>query len=120
MKRIKLLVDAHVFDKGFQGTTSFIEGVYQELVKKENLEIYLAAYDIENLRQYFSDPRFHFIPLKSKSRYQRLLFEFPSIIRRHQIDYAHFQYIVPPIKHCRYIVTIHDLLFKDFLENFRK
>ena len=118
MKRIKLLVDAHVFDKGFQGTTSFIEGVYQELVKKENLEIYLAAYDIENLKQYFSDPRFQFIPLKSKNRYQRLLFEFPSIIKRHQIDYAHFQYIVPPIKHCRYIVTIHDLLFKDFPENF--
>ena len=74
MKRIKLLVDAHVFDKGFQGTTSFIEGVYQELVKKENLEIYLAAYDIENLKQYFSDPRFQFIPLKSKKPVSKTTF----------------------------------------------
>jgi len=114
MKKIRLLADAHVFDNGFQGTTSFIRGLYNELVKNEELEIFLAARDIQGLKQYFKDERFRFIALNSAGRFHRLLFELPSIIRKHEIDFAHFQYIVPPIKRCRYIVTIHDLLFKDF------
>ena len=118
MRKIKLLVDTHVFDKGFQGTTSFIEGVYNELAKEEALEIYLAAHNIEKLKEHFIDGRFHFIQLKTTNRYQRLLFEFPSIIKKHRIDYAHFQYIVPPVKSCRYIVTIHDMLFRDFPAEF--
>ena len=118
MKKIKLLVDAHVFDAGFQGTTCFIEGLYNELVKEEVLEIYLAAHNIEKLKEHFSDGRFHFIQLKTTNRYRRLLLEFPSVIKKHKIDYAHFQYIVPPVKSCCYIVTIHDLLFRDFPDEF--
>jgi hypothetical protein len=114
MKKIRLLVDAHVFDNGFQGTTSFILGLYNELVQHEELEIFLAAHDIEGLKSKFPNPQFQFVALNSASRFQRLLFEFPRIIKSLGIDFAHFQYIVPPIKRCRYIVTIHDLLFKDF------
>ena len=36
----------------------------------------------------------------------------------HNIDYAHFQYVIPPIKKCKYIVTIHDVLFLDFPQYF--
>ena len=37
---------------------------------------------------------------------------------RYKIDAAHYQYIAPPVKNCLQIVTIHDLLFKDFPEEF--
>ena len=40
------------------------------------------------------------------------------IIKKYNIDYAHFQYIAPLIKYCRYIVTIHDVLFNDFKDSF--
>jgi len=36
------------------------------------------------------------------------------LIKQNKIDYAHFQYVVPPIKRCKYIVTIHDVLFLDY------
>jgi glycosyltransferase involved in cell wall biosynthesis len=83
-------------------------------VHNQGLEIFLAAQDIEGLKEHFDSERFRFVPLTSRNRFQRLLFEFPSIIKKHGIDLAHFQYVAPPIKRCRYIVTIHDLLFKDF------
>ena len=48
----------------------------------------------------------------------RLLILIPYLIKKHKIDYAHFQYRVPPIKFCKYIVTIHDVLFLDFPDYF--
>src|SRR5690606_26095535 len=34
------------------------------------------------------------------------------------IDYAHFQYIAPPYKNCRQIVTTHDVIFNDYPSEF--
>ena len=48
-----------------------------------------------------------------KNRIIRLLFEYPIIILNKRIHLAHFQYIVPPIKFCKYVNTIHDILFCD-------
>ncbi|MDB5211993.1 MAG: glycosyltransferase family 4 protein [Sediminibacterium sp.] len=48
----------------------------------------------------------------------RLLFAIPSIIKKYRIQYAHFQYIVPLYKNCRYIVTIHDVLFREYPAEF--
>ena len=42
------------------------------------------------------------------------MIDIPKLIQQNKIDYAHFQYIVPPIKKCKYIVTIHDVLFLDY------
>lgn len=60
----------------------------------------------------------HYVQLRSDSKFKRLAFEFPEIIKEHNIDYAHFQYISPSIKCCKEIVTIHDLLFLDFPQYF--
>src|ERR1043165_2921821 len=108
---IKLFVDAHVFDGVYQGTTTYIKGLYSSLVKDENFEITLAANDLNNLKKHFPDNRFRYVPLTSKSKLKRLGFDIPAIIAKGRFDFAHFQYICPPIKKCRYINTIHDLLF---------
>ena len=44
----------------------------------------------------------------------RLLVEVPQVIKKYKIDAAHFQYISPLIKNCFTIVTLHDILFKDY------
>jgi len=36
------------------------------------------------------------------------------LIKKHKIEYAHFQYVVSPIKSCKYIVSLHDVLFLDY------
>jgi glycosyltransferase involved in cell wall biosynthesis len=117
---VRLFVDAHVFDGKFQGTRPFIQGIYTQLALQPGLELFLGAVDVENLRHYFPDSsgRIHYVRYKSHSAVRRLLVEIPAIIKKNNIDWAHFQYICPPIKNCRYVVTTHDILFKDYPGDF--
>ena len=49
--KIRIFVDAHVFDSEYQGTRTFIREIYLILAGKADLELYLAACDIENLKK---------------------------------------------------------------------
>ena len=116
---IKLFADAHVFDNEYQGSRTFIKELYNCLSQKNDLQLYLAAYDVENLKQYFPDTtNIVFLKYKYKNSVARLLFDIPFLIKKHKFDYAHFQYITPIKKNCRFIVTTHDVLFNDFPEEF--
>jgi glycosyltransferase involved in cell wall biosynthesis len=116
---IKIFLDAHIFDGEFQGSRTFIKELYNMLLQKRDLELYIAAYDIENLKRYFPKAdNIVFIKLKNRSSVLRLLIEIPQLIKRYGIGYAHFQYMVPPVKNCRFIVTTHDVLFNEFPEEF--
>ncbi|WP_435354445.1 glycosyltransferase family 4 protein [Emticicia sp. SJ17W-69] len=115
---MKIFVDAHKFDHSFQGTSTYIKGLYNALVKYDDVEITLCANDIDNLKENFKDKRFKFIKSEAKSKIKRLGIEYPLILKRGKYDFAHFQYIVPPIKFCKYINTIHDLLFLEFKDYF--
>jgi glycosyltransferase involved in cell wall biosynthesis len=117
----KIFVDAHVFDDEFQGTRTFIKGVYSQLAEKDGLQLFLAANDIENLRANFPQQKnIIFIQYKSRSAWKRLAYEIPSIIRKNQIEFAHFQYITPVVKNCRFIVTTHDVIFNEYPEEFSR
>jgi len=111
---MNILVDTHIFDDKQQGTRTYLKGLYSELfLIAEKWHFYLVAYDTANLKREFG---FHdnvsFIELKSKSKFYRLLIELPFIIRKFNINYAHYQYISSPIKNCKQIVTNHDILFE--------
>lgn len=116
--KIKVFVDAHVFDSAFQGTTTYLNGLYMALVKDPDFEITLAAANINKLKKQFHDERFKFIELPSSSKFKRLAFDIPKLIKENEYDYAHFQYITPFKKSCFFINTIHDLLFLDFPQYF--
>jgi glycosyltransferase involved in cell wall biosynthesis len=119
--KIRIFVDAHVFDGSYQGTRSFIKGIYTLLADKQGVEIFLAANNTENLKENFPDrPNIHFIKYNTRSRYSRLLLEIPALIRKYGFDYAHFQYICPPVKKCKFIVTVHDVIFNDLPKEFSK
>lgn len=114
-KNIKIFVDCHVFDYGFQGTRTYIQGIYKEFIKDNNFDFYFAAHDIENLKAIFGiSKNIFYVKYSFKNKFLRLLIDIPKILKREKIDYAHFQYIVPPIKKAKYIVTTHDVLFIDF------
>lgn len=40
---IKLLIDAHVFDGKYQGTRTYIQGIYSAMVTHKDIEFYFAA-----------------------------------------------------------------------------
>lgn len=119
----KLFVDAHTFDEAHQGIRTFLKGIYSSLDIEDNdeIEIYLAANDIENLKKEFKNrPNYKYIKLKYTNRYLRLAFEIPKIIREYNFQFAHFNYYLPLFlnKNCKYIVTIHDVLFLEYPDYF--
>lgn len=119
MKTIKIFVDCHVFDGNFQGTTTYLKGLYSELIKDKTMHFVLGATNIDFLKTIFgTHDNVSYVQYKSTNKFYRLLIDLPKIIKEQNIDYAHFQYVVPPFKKCKYIVTIHDVLFLDFPEYF--
>lgn len=113
-----IFIDCHVFDQSLQGTTTYIKGLYTELIKDKTITFYFASYSY-NLEELFGKhENVNYIKFKSKNKFYRLLIDLPKIIKTHKIDFAHFQYIVPPFKYCKYIVTTHDILFIDYPQYF--
>lgn len=116
---IKLFIDAHVFDNEYQGSRTFIKELYNHLVCKKDIEFYFGAFNIENLKHHFpKTENIHFIKYKYSYSIARLILDIPAIIKKYGIGYAHFQYIVPLQKKCRFIVTTHDILFNDYPKDF--
>jgi len=111
-----IFVDAHAFDCGFEGLTTYIYGLYTSLVNNKNITVTFCVSNSENLKTYFPQSNVHFVKPKFKNRYLQMLLGYPLQIKNY--DFAHFQYYVPPIKNCRYIVTIHDILFIYFKKYF--
>lgn len=117
--KLRIFVDCHVFDGSFQGTTTYIQGLYKELIKDKSIAVFLAGNDIGRLQAIFGTAEnISYLKYQSKNKFYRLASDIPKLIQKNKIDYAHFQYIVPPIKYCKYIVTIHDVLFLDYPEYF--
>lgn len=116
---MRLLVDAHVFDGRFQGTRTYLEGLYTHLTQHKDIDFFFASTKEEKLKDVFGEAdNIHYVHLNGEGRLKRLAIEFPHIIEEKKIDYAHFQYISPLFKTCREIVTLHDLLFMDFPQFF--
>ena len=116
---ISMLVDCHVFDGKFQGTRTYIQGLYSEMIKHQDINFFFAANDIENLEKVFGNAvNIKYIKLNCTGSIKRLAIEFPKIISDYGIDYGHFQYISPLVKRCKEIVTVHDLLFLDYPQYF--
>jgi glycosyltransferase involved in cell wall biosynthesis len=117
--KIKLFVDCHVFDGTFQGTTTYLKGLYTEMVKNTEIQFYLAAQDISHLKTIFgSAQNIHYLQYKVHNKFYRLLVDIPKMIMQYCITHAHFQYVVPPVKYCKYITTLHDVLFMEYPQYF--
>jgi glycosyltransferase involved in cell wall biosynthesis len=121
-ERIKLFVDAHSFDKEFQGAQTFIRELYNRLLADyPNLDIYIGARNTDNIRKLFPNlPPENILPYKNRGvNVLRFVFDIPAYIKKYRFNFAHFQYISPKkIAGCQYIVTMHDMLFNDFRKDF--
>jgi glycosyltransferase involved in cell wall biosynthesis len=119
MSKIKLLVDGHWFDDLYQSPSVFLRGLYDPLALDGDFELFIGAHNTDIAKAQFKNAgNIQFIKLASQSKFPRLIYDFPRIIKKCKIDVAHFQYISPLIKTCKEIVTIHDLLYRDFKSYF--
>lgn len=119
---MKILVDCHSFDKEkFQGTTTYIVGVYREmiLVSPDYFRFYFCTTEVEYLKKIFGNhSNVYYEELRYRSGLVRLFYEIPKIIVKRKIDFLHIQYKAPLLKLCKEINSMHDVLFLDFPENF--
>jgi glycosyltransferase involved in cell wall biosynthesis len=121
---LKIFVDAYLLNKEFQGTKTYIQELYKEFARRNpQTQIYFGCFQADELIEaYKAFENIHLIFYKKQSRLKRMLFEIPKLIEKHQFDYAHFQYVIPFKRsaNTKYIVTIHDILFNDFRDEFSK
>lgn len=121
-KRIKIFVDGHVFDKEYQGTQTFLRGLYTHLMASfPMLEVYFGVQNVTKFKESFpAFPNEKILAYKTKGpALLRFVFDIPFYLKKYKFDFAHFQYISPkPLQGCRYIVTLHDILFNDFKDEF--
>ena len=112
--KIKILIEGHLFDDSFQGSLSFISNLYCQLQFDSRFELYIISNNKNDILLKSNLRNFNHIKYKFNYKLLRLLIEIPYIIHKSNIDYAHFQYVTPIYKNCKFIVTIHDLLFLEF------
>jgi len=114
-RKVKILVDAHVFDGHFQGTRTYLKGLYSCLSKYDEFQIIFASRNIENLKNEFCDCKnIRFIQLPPGGSILRLFYHFPKMINKIKPDYTHFQYVGSIFPYGKMIITMHDILFVDF------
>jgi glycosyltransferase involved in cell wall biosynthesis len=121
-KPLKIFVDAHAFDSGYQGTQTFIRELYTGLIDAHpELDIYWGAYYTGRIQAAFPSVKpANILPYKkANGGIGRFLFDIPSYLKKYQFDFAHFQYLAPGQQdNCKYIVTLHDVLFNTFPNDF--
>jgi glycosyltransferase involved in cell wall biosynthesis len=90
------------------------------MIKQNNsFEFFFGAYDIENIRKEFGEhSSVRYIKYMTTNKFLRLAFNIPFVIIKNKIDISHYQYITPIIKLSKEIVTIHDILFLDYMDLF--
>ena len=109
---MKLLVDAHVLMRAFRVLELTLKGLYIEMVRLKPDWHFLAAHNLENLRQEFGTaPNITFLKLQHQNKYLRLLYELPRLLKKasirlraFSIHHAHFKGIqntsLPPTIFC--------------------
>jgi glycosyltransferase involved in cell wall biosynthesis len=119
---IKILVDAHALTAGYQGTQTFIIGLYSALRRMDiGVSIFFATTDRDKVHAAFpfTDNKNIIVFKKRKPAILRYWFDFPALLKREHFDFVHFQYISPLAKHgSRFIITTHDVLFNDYPKQF--
>ncbi|WCT14586.1 glycosyltransferase family 4 protein [Mucilaginibacter jinjuensis] len=121
-KPIKLFVDAHSMDKEYQGTYTFLQGLYSALLENHpDVDVYFGTSDPGRLQRAFPQlqPQNVLAYKNAKPGLLRYVTDIPRYIKQYGFDFAHFQYIAPQRKPgCRYIVTLHDIIFNDYKHYF--
>lgn len=120
----KVFIDGYLLNKEPQGTRTYITELYKEVaLMNPKTTFYFGCFKDDSMEKEFSNySNIDFIYYKKRSRIFRMIFEIPKLITYYKFDFAHFQYVIPFVrtKKCKYIVTIHDILFNNFSIYFSK
>lgn len=119
---MKVFVDAYLLNKEYQGTRTYISELYKEFSLIDNsISITFGVNELtsEIKNEFKGLKNIYFYIYKSKNQWIRRFYELSYLSKEY--DFMHFQYMIPFFKlnkKCKYINTVHDIIFKDFPEDF--
>ena len=123
-KQLKIFVDGYLLNKEHQGTKTYVRELYKVFAKQNpDILIFIGCFKDAAIEDEFKHHKnVKFIYFTYSNRVFRMIYEIPKIINSYNFHFAHFQYVIPFVtsKSCKYIVTIHDILFNDFTNYFSK
>ncbi|MBM2294569.1 glycosyltransferase family 4 protein [Sulfitobacter pseudonitzschiae] len=122
-KYLTVFVDGHSFDTGWQGTTTYLTGILNELpgamarcAPEVKLRLVCSAEKEENIRQHVTTP-FEFVSIRG-GFLRRNGFDIPRALCKTGADLVVSQYVRPFFAPCQTLSVIHDVLFLDLLQSF--
>jgi len=116
--KTKILIDGHCIDDFSQGTVTYIVELYRNM-KHPDFELLFCSHPDGQFEKYFKDcSHLKHVPLVSKGRLARYS-ELNDLIDKYSTDFLHFQYTAPFRKKCKWINTLHDILFMEMPHFFK-
>lgn len=118
----KVFIDASLFSKEEQGSLTYLRELYKSIIgKNDNFCFVFGCSSPDAIIKIFGNQEnIGIYNYFFKNKFLRLFIETPIILWKNNFSAAHFQYVTPFIKplKCKYIVTIHDVLFLDHTNDF--
>jgi len=117
---MKIGIDLHTFNDFMQGSRTYTYNVAKNLVEQDaenEYHLYFANRAIST-PPCLERPNVHKKVIFPNGRLLRLSLVFPLMLRLHDIDVFHCNYIGPPFMKTPYIVTLHDILHEEYPQFF--
>lgn len=114
--KIKIGIDMHTADGTYQGIRTHVLEIFSRVVALcPQIQFYLFLENPTTLTEFsnnFNLPNVTTIRIPVSNPFLRLLWFFPKMQKKYQLDYFHSQYIFPFPLFSKGIITIHDILFE--------
>lgn len=124
MPRIRIGIDFHIWDGKFQGSRSYVLGLYKAAIRMApDIDFVFFLRDTESLKA--AHPEFglahvELVSVRKTSAWKRYAYQLTWLRIRHRLDVMHTQYRVPFLSADRTLCTIHDILFESHPEHFHR
>ena len=117
-------LDVHVLEGLHQGSRTHCIELFSRLIRlAPEMEFFLFA-DVERCDRQaverFAAPNARFVQMPHTNPFQRLGYQLRNLVKKHDLNLLHTQYISPLSLPCLSAVTIHDILFEDHPEFFTR
>src|SRR4051812_26664211 len=107
---IRVAVDAHSVGRRATGNETYVVGLVDALVEREDVEP-IALVDDDLAWPGAAAPTMR--RLRARNRLARIPIELAVASRRARADVLHVQYVAPPVAGVPVVTAIHDLSFED-------
>lgn len=115
---MRIGVDCHVLSGKYQGSRTYLENLYREVLKLDSANEYLFFGHWNGSLPFGSTVRY--VEYRSISRWKRLTYQTRPLAKQHGVGLFHSTYIAPLMMPCNSLLTIHDILFETHPQFFEK